>query len=457
MAASIRVVEPAVLSNVGSPRTPFISLIWDFQAQKNLKELGWSSEASIVNLVSMYLSDMLYECGLSESLTLTPEMGTFEFRPDLWVLRVAGMPVGVVEVKKPGKGVLDHGNVLGEVYDYLLHLPNFYGAKEMIGIVTTYREWRVCWLDNPETQELMKADEVLDSDIGYATPQKNVMTEKHGSPPGGSPPGLTPSKKRTSYHNISKVEEDKEDNEGASVKKIELGEREMFASRIWNTEKENVFPLVASALLKMSRVRHEGFSHPFDQLKTRTLLRLDEKSFYWARLDPNKVKNGKWDCVPNAATKNLYLLEDLGTGSSGHVWLACSVGGAVCVLKFLVKKEESARVLEEECKWWHEIYPSFAPYVRIAVFCERKALVMPHFDAPKRDKETLALVEETLKKCFSSRGLEHPDVRWRNMGVYKDDAGLRKIVLFDLVGVEKQASTDWVAKALEKLQKSIPE
>jgi len=43
------------------------------------------------------------------------------------------------------------------------------------------------------------------------------------------------------------------------------------------------------------------------------------------------------------------------------------------------------------------------------------------------------------------------------MGVYKDDAGLRKIVLFDLVGVEKQASTDWVAKALEKLQKSIPE
>ena len=242
------------------------------------------------------------------------------------------------------------------------------------------------------------------------------------------------------------------------MKKIELGKREMFASRIWNTEKENVFPLLASALLKMSRVRHEGFSHPFDQLKTRTLLRLDEKSFSWARLDPKKVGNGKWDCVPNAATKNLYLLEDLGTGSTGHVWLACSVGGAVCVLKFLVEKEEKgAGVLEDECKWWHEIYPSFASNVRIAVFCERKALVMPHFGALKRDKETLALVKETLVTCFSSRGFEHPDVSWRNMGVYEDDDGLRSVVLFDLVGVKQQESTDWVAKALEKLQKSIPD
>ena len=130
-----------------------------------------------------FLSDVLYECGLSESLTLTPEMGTFELRPELWVLRVAGMPVGVVEVKKPGKGVLDHENVLGEVYDYLLHLPNFYGARQMIGIVTTYREWRVCWLNNPETQVLMKADEVLETDIGLATPQKNFMAKKEGWKP----------------------------------------------------------------------------------------------------------------------------------------------------------------------------------------------------------------------------------------------------------------------------------
>ena len=399
-----------------------------------------------------FLSDVLYECGLSESLTLTPEMGTFELRPELWVLRVAGMPVGVVEVKKPGKGVLDHENVLGEVYDYLLHLPNFYGAKQMIGIVTTYREWRVCWLNNPETHELIEEDEVLQTDIGFATPQKNVVFEKKD----GSPPGLTPSKKRTNYHSISKVE-DKEDNEDASVKKIEPTKREMFASRIWNTENENVFPLVASALLKMSRVRHEGFEHPFDQLGTRTLLRLDEKSFYWDRLDPTKVGNGKWDCVPNAATKNLYLLEDLGTGSTGHVWLACSVGGAVCVLKFLADGKENTEVLEDECRWWHKIYPSLAKYVRIAVFCGRKALVMPHFDTPKREKATLALVEETLEKFFCSSGLEHSDVRWRNIGVYKDDDGLWKIVIFDLVGVKDQASGDWAARALENLQKSISE
>ena len=448
--ASIIVGKPATLSSVGSPRRPIESSIWTRQRKANVVVFDWSSEASIVDLVKDFLSDVLYECGLSEFLTLTPEMGTFELRPDLWVLRVAGMPVGVVEVKKPGKDVLDHENVLGEVYDYLLHLPNFYGAKQMIGILTTYREWRVCWLDNSETQNLMKADEILE-EKGPTTPQKNAMTEKKD----GSPPGLTPSKKRTDYHSVTKVEE-KEDNEDAIVKKIEPSKREMFASRIWNTEKENVFPLVASALLKMSRVRHEGFDHPFDQLGTRTLLRLDEKSFYWDRLDSKKVGNGKWDCVPNAATKNLYLLEDLGTGSTGHVWLACSVGGAVCVLKFMAKGKDNPKVLEDECKCWHKIYPSLAKYVRVAEFCGRKALVMPHFDTPKRDKETLTLVESTLHQSFGVKELKHPDVRWRNIGVSRDADGSLKAIVFDLVGVKTpRPNSTWIAKAIQRLRESV--
>jgi hypothetical protein len=126
-----------------------------------------------------------------EFLILTPEMGTFELRPDLWVLRVGGLPVGVVEVKKPGKGVLEDEHVLGELYDYLLHLPNFYGAKQMIGIVTTYREWRVCWLESPETQALV----TIESEVETRTPQKMVCLEKKDD----SPPGLTLSKKRINY------------------------------------------------------------------------------------------------------------------------------------------------------------------------------------------------------------------------------------------------------------------
>lgn len=447
-AASVITEEPAVLSAVGSPRRPVESSIWTRQRKANVDVFDWSSEASIVHLVADFLSDVLYECGVSDSLTLTPEMGTFELRPDLLILRVAGMPVGVVEVKKPGKGVLDHELVLGELYDYLLHLPNFYGAKQMIGIVTTYREWRVCWLNNPETQALMKADEVLEKDIvGLQTPKRNAMTEKKDR----SPPGLTLSRKRTNYHSILRVEDEEED---AIVEKIEP-KREMFASRIWNTEKENVFPLVASALLKMSRVRHCGFKHPFDQLETRTLLRLDEMSFFWDRLDPKKVGDGKWDCVPNAATKNLYLLEDLGTGSTGHVWLACSVGGAVCVLKFLANGKDDPNVLEEECNWWRKIYPDLGKNVRTSMFCGRKALVMPHFDTPKRDAETLALVESTLNQSFGVKGLKHPDVRWRNIGVFKNVDGSLRAIIFDLVGVKMSApNSNWIAKAIQRLRDS---
>jgi hypothetical protein len=65
-----------------------------------------------------------------------------------------------------------------------------------------------------------------------------------------------------------------------------------------------------------------------------------------------------------------------------------------------------------------------------------------------------ALSESPVSK---TNGLEHSDVRWRNIGENKDDADLWKIVIFDLVGVKDQASEDWAAGALENLRKSISE
>ena len=65
--ASIIVAELAVLSAVGSPRMPILSSIWTRQQKTNVEVFDWSSEASIVDLVKDFLSDVLYECGLSES------------------------------------------------------------------------------------------------------------------------------------------------------------------------------------------------------------------------------------------------------------------------------------------------------------------------------------------------------------------------------------------------------
>jgi hypothetical protein len=143
------------------------------------------------------------------------------------------------------------------------------------------------------------------------------------------------------------------------------------------------------------------------------------------------------------------------------VWLACSSGGAVCVLKFLrgdhrggpQKGDENA--LETELKWWRKVYPDLAKNVRLERFSSRKALLMPHFDTPARDGTTLALVEQCLKERFVPLNLMHGDVRWRNIGVYKRGTET-SVVVFDLEEVKQtDERSSWVSENILKLKKRM--
>jgi hypothetical protein len=40
-------------------------------------------------------------------------------------------PIGAIEVKKPGEGVMSNTLVWGQMYDYLLRLSTFYGLKHV--------------------------------------------------------------------------------------------------------------------------------------------------------------------------------------------------------------------------------------------------------------------------------------------------------------------------------------
>ena len=131
------------------------------------------------------------------------------------------------------------------------------------------------------------------------------------------------------------------------------------------------------------------------------------------------------------------------------------------MLKFIKdrrKLDQAPFVLKEECGWWHKVYPEWKKNVRVARFCERHALVMPHFDTPKRDAKTVELVMETLQERFADHGLQHPDVRWRNIGVYKDGASTKAIV-FDLGEVRvlegERDGREWMDKARDHLLKGI--
>jgi hypothetical protein len=425
---AVTVADFPLVGDIGEPRgVP--NLLWIDYTTKGGEDGVRSTERSIADLVSMALTDMLYECGLARTLGIVGEMGTFELRPDVWIIRRGRLPVGVVAVKQPGVGVLDDERVLGELFDYMNHLPNFYGTRPVIGILTTYREWRVCWLDNDETVRLVGETETIASakteTIANPVILDQVPTSKKKDT---SPPDHAPSKKRTDHHSHEERAEAK-----ASRKDRQKIAREMFASRVWSIEEDNVFQLVASALLKMSRVTVAPFEHPCDKLNERALLRVGPTSMFWERLAAD-VKPA-WNTPPSSQAMSFYLLQDLGTGSRGHVWLACSKGGAVCGLKFLRglkgKPQRGDDVaLQKEHDWWHLVYPEFGKYVRLVTLCGRQALLMPHFDTPTRGEDTLRLVEQCLRERFVARGLKHGDVRWRNVGMHVVLRGVLPCTLF---------------------------
>lgn len=93
-------------------------------------------------------------------------LSVFQLRTDIRIVTSAGVPIGVVKVKKPpsksdaAATALDDVLLAGEVYDYLLRLRSFHGLRHCFGIVTNYLSWRIFWLPSDQTNELAAAKKV---------------------------------------------------------------------------------------------------------------------------------------------------------------------------------------------------------------------------------------------------------------------------------------------------------
>jgi hypothetical protein len=134
--------------------------IWE--TAKN-EQLFWHSESGIQGFVRQVLGDVIAAAGLIKEIDLANELSVVDQRPDIWLVLKNGVPVGVVEVKKPGHDIMQKPSVFGQIYDYLLQLQSFHGLKTPFGIVTTYKQWRICWLDNDNSDSLAVSDSIQDS------------------------------------------------------------------------------------------------------------------------------------------------------------------------------------------------------------------------------------------------------------------------------------------------------
>ena len=62
------------------------------------------------------------------------------------------------------KTALEHPNVLGQLYDFIKHLPNFYGVLPAFGIITNLNSWRIAWLPDEDTDKLAAQQEEIDEE-----------------------------------------------------------------------------------------------------------------------------------------------------------------------------------------------------------------------------------------------------------------------------------------------------
>ena len=128
----------------------YSSLLWNLPEKGETME--WATESDIGNVVWMAMVDVYREMGFNKFLKIARELKKFFTKPDFYLY--VQEPVGGVEVKKPAHGILDDVNVLGEVFDQLMHLKNESGIKSPFVLVTSYMEWRVCWLNDEESNSL---------------------------------------------------------------------------------------------------------------------------------------------------------------------------------------------------------------------------------------------------------------------------------------------------------------
>jgi hypothetical protein len=143
-------------------------------ASDNKQPLQWASEADIGYFVRRVMEDIFQELGLKSSMVFVAEVKKFFTKPDFF-LKVQG-PVGAIEVKKPygddsrRGSILADAGVLGEVFDQLMHLKNEWMVAAPFVLVTSYNEWRVCWL-NDDASNALAAKECVFASIEQVHPE----------------------------------------------------------------------------------------------------------------------------------------------------------------------------------------------------------------------------------------------------------------------------------------------
>lgn len=254
---------------------PLTSTMLRFKSVKN-GEIELKSEQDTQQLVLKLLEDIVIGLGLASKLIFFNDATLGSTRSDIWIVKVSGSPVAVIEVKLPhksgGTSKLDDRRALGQVFDYMIDLRASFGQCDILGMVTTMDEWRVCWL--PDT------DEFATSTNFNPPPVDNLIAHFPLAPA-----------------------------------------RELSVSAIYKHSEQALPSMIAMFLLKALNCR----SRSVPLLSTeRVYYTMQEDSWGWVRFSETELHNIKSLNLklPHSASKNFKVLRKFHEGEDGKVMLA---------------------------------------------------------------------------------------------------------------------------------------
>jgi hypothetical protein len=450
--ASLQIATFSILSDLEELPCPKTN-IWNHVISETGTLGGYSNEAGVNKFVERVIEDILEALGIRGKVTIRAEVEVMRNRPDFMLILVNGHPIGTIECKQPGKDAMEHPNILGEVYDQLMHLHSIFRVNTPFAILTCYEKWRICWLCKDDSIELAGIDKLPEPSL-YQTPLKqkqelvNTFEDNLGDKPPSPQPPPTPSRKR----GIGLLQEVDDAESDVVEEKLDVDD-EMIRRFCGTTVMEwddRSLPVILASVIKKMMLARQG-AEP-------TVLRLaNETTSAWKKAPQQASLN--FDRCISGAVKNFYFWEDLGHGADGRAFLVSGgTRGAVGVLKFFFQDPEAKAQYEE--KMWKAVYshlPPVANTVRIVKVMGQTALLMPWFQCPKRTQSELDAVQKTLSEDFKNKGIRHEDIAWRNVGVYHGDNGELQAVVFDMQKVCYVANLeeDWVQPAITSLSQEL--
>lgn len=287
----------------------------------------------------------------------------------------------------------DEDRAVDDLFDLMMYASRFHNASPVLGILTNLDQWIVTWL--PPDSATLAAESQSNSTACQGSPgwrhyhlqhYKNVPP--HQLRPLTDPDAEAPS--HASSHAASTIHS--------------TFPRRLCATPVVSAREEpmKLLQLLYSALSVVAAQKPIPIAPP--TRRCYFILHKGSKAIQWVSTEEINAILGSWKTsteAPKSDVSQLVVLEKLAEGHAGHTWLACTLSEhpALCVLKVSNwSLEEGSRQsrykdtdgnrnlphLDNECRWWHKVYPELRDYVAVETWSSTRMLRMPHFsDIPE--------------------------------------------------------------------------